>query len=54
MNGKTQLEAMSATVPNLKSRIVMDGVGHYVQQERAAQISAALTDFLRSLPTLSV
>jgi pimeloyl-ACP methyl ester carboxylesterase len=38
------------TLPNLRSKIVMDGVGHCVQQERPVETSGALIDFLRLLP----
>jgi len=36
-------------VPKLRPPIVLPGCGHWTQQERAAEVSAAMIDFLRSL-----
>ncbi len=36
-------------VPNLKDLILIPGAGHWVQQERPAEVNAALIKFLRSL-----
>ena len=36
-------------VPDLRSRITLPGAGHWVQQERPAEVTAALLDFLGSL-----
>ena len=35
-------------VPNLVGRFVLDGCGHWVQQERPEEVDAALIDFLGS------
>ena len=45
--GKTNLEAMSATVPRLEKKIILEGAGHFVQQERAAEVTRELLAFLR-------
>jgi pimeloyl-ACP methyl ester carboxylesterase len=42
---------LSRLVPQLRQTIMLPGCGHWTQQERAAEINAAMIDFLRSLPT---
>ena len=39
----------SALVPKLRSPIMLPGCGHWTQQERAPEVSAAMIDFVRSL-----
>jgi pimeloyl-ACP methyl ester carboxylesterase len=39
----------SALVPKLRPPIMLPGCGHWTQQERAPEVSAAIIDFLRSL-----
>ena len=39
----------SAMVPRLQPPIMLPGCGHWTQQERAPEVSAAMIDFLRSL-----
>jgi len=39
----------SALVPRLRRPIMLPGCGHWTQQERAAEVSAAMIEFLRSL-----
>jgi pimeloyl-ACP methyl ester carboxylesterase len=39
----------SALVPQLRPPIMLPGCGHWTQQERAAEVSAAVIDFLRQL-----
>ena len=36
-------------VPDLRRTIILPGCGHWTQQERAAEVNAAMIDFLRSL-----
>lgn len=38
--------AMPAIVPGLRAQVVLPGAGHWVQQERPAEVNAALLDFL--------
>ncbi|HEY1505011.1 MAG TPA: alpha/beta hydrolase [Stellaceae bacterium] len=38
-----------ALVPKLRPPIMLPGCGHWTQQERASEVSTAMTDFLRSL-----
>jgi pimeloyl-ACP methyl ester carboxylesterase len=37
---------MERVLPNLKQKLIIDGAGHWVQQERAAEVNAALIAFL--------
>jgi pimeloyl-ACP methyl ester carboxylesterase len=39
----------SALVPKLRPPVMLPGCGHWTQQERAAEVSAAMIDFLRQL-----
>ena len=36
-------------VPQLRATIMLPGCGHWTQQERAAEVNAAMIDFLRDL-----
>ena len=45
--GKAPLEAMATSVPNLERKLILDGAGHYIQQERSAEVNKALLEFLR-------
>jgi pimeloyl-ACP methyl ester carboxylesterase len=49
--GEKQLKDLPTTVPGLKRTVLLDGVGHYVQQERPKEVNAALLDFLRETRT---
>jgi len=33
---------------DLRAKIILDGAGHWVQQERPAEVNAALIDFLKN------
>jgi non-specific protein-tyrosine kinase len=43
-----RIERMTEVIPQLHS-IVLAGYGHWVQQERAAEVNAALLEFLQEL-----
>lgn len=43
------ISQQSAMVPKLRPAIMLPGCGHWTQQERAPEVSAAMIDFLRSL-----
>jgi len=45
--GKTQMEAMKTTVPNLQRQLLLEGAGHFVQQERPHVVNETLIQFLR-------
>ncbi|WP_434300905.1 alpha/beta fold hydrolase [Corallococcus exiguus] len=44
------LDPMKALVPRLQDVLVIPGAGHWIQQERPAEVNAALLAFLKSLP----
>ncbi len=39
-------EALAAHVPNLRETVLIEGAGHWIQQERPAEVNAALLGFL--------
>ena len=41
------LEAMKAALPKLRKVVLLPSCGHWVQQERTAEVNAELIDFLR-------
>lgn len=45
---RARLERLPASVPNLRQNLVFPGAGHWIQQERPAEVNAALLEFLRS------
>ncbi|MFI0266643.1 alpha/beta fold hydrolase [Streptomyces luteogriseus] len=44
------IKAYPTTLPGLVSSQILDGCGHWIQQERPAEINRLLTDWLASLP----
>jgi pimeloyl-ACP methyl ester carboxylesterase len=46
--GAKRVADMERVVTNLKGKIILDGAGHWVQQERPGEVNAALIDFLKS------
>ena len=38
-----------AFTPNLKKQMIIPGAGHWIQQERPAEVNQLLIEFLRSL-----
>ncbi|MCL7377793.1 alpha/beta fold hydrolase [Streptomyces sp. 35G-GA-8] len=44
------IAAYPTTLPGLVSSHILDGCGHWVQQERADEVGRLLTDWLRALP----
>jgi pimeloyl-ACP methyl ester carboxylesterase len=47
--GAPAIERFPQTLPNLHRSIILDGCGHWTQQERPAEVNEALLDFLKSL-----
>jgi pimeloyl-ACP methyl ester carboxylesterase len=45
--GQRALEEMDTVVPNLQRKILIEGAGHWIQQERPAEVNAALIEFAR-------
>jgi pimeloyl-ACP methyl ester carboxylesterase len=44
--GRKHVEQMDANVPNLRAKVLIEGGGHWIQQERPAEVNAALLRFL--------
>jgi epoxide hydrolase A/B len=44
------IKAYPSTLPGLVTSRILDGCGHWIQQERPAEINRLLTDWLASLP----
>ena len=42
-------EALDQTVPDLRAKALLPGVGHWIQQERPGEVNRLLIDFLRGL-----
>ena len=40
---------LSKVVPHLRTTLMLPGCGHWTQQERPTEVTAAMIDFLRSL-----
>jgi pimeloyl-ACP methyl ester carboxylesterase len=45
--GAKRVADMERVLPNLRRKLIIDGAGHWIQQERADQVNAALTAFLK-------
>jgi pimeloyl-ACP methyl ester carboxylesterase len=41
------LEQLPTTVPGLKKTLLVPDSGHWIQQQRAAEVNAAILEFLR-------
>ncbi|MCP9626940.1 alpha/beta hydrolase [Rhodopseudomonas palustris] len=48
MSGK-HLAAIERVLPNLKQKLIIDGAGHWIQQEKPAEVNAALIGFLKQV-----
>ena len=46
--GAKRVTELERVLPNLRQRLIIDGAGHWVQQERPAEVNAALIAFLKS------
>jgi pimeloyl-ACP methyl ester carboxylesterase len=49
-SGASALQAMATTVPGLRRRLLIDGAGHFIQQERPQIVNEAILEFLAGLP----
>ncbi len=45
--GAKHVADMERVLPNLKQKLIVDGASHWIQQERAAEVNAALIAFLK-------
>jgi pimeloyl-ACP methyl ester carboxylesterase len=48
---QAQLEAYARTLPACRGVHILEGAGHWVQQERAEEVSALVVGFLNALPS---
>jgi pimeloyl-ACP methyl ester carboxylesterase len=46
---RQQIERLPSLVPNLRQTLMLEDCGHWTQQERPAEVNAALLGFLRAL-----
>jgi pimeloyl-ACP methyl ester carboxylesterase len=49
VTGAKALEQLSANVPGLKRKYLIPATGHWVQQQRASEVNAAVLEFLRRI-----
>lgn len=47
--GAKRVGDMERVVPNLTRKLIIEGAGHWIQQERPAEVNAALIDFLKQV-----
>jgi pimeloyl-ACP methyl ester carboxylesterase len=47
--GEARLREMDGRLGDLRSKLIIDGAGHWIQQERADEVNAALLGFLKGL-----
>jgi pimeloyl-ACP methyl ester carboxylesterase len=45
--GRRALDELDSVVPNLEAKILLEGAGHWIQQERPGEVNAALIAFAR-------
>lgn len=46
---QAQMDAFPKTLPKLRGKHILDGAGHWIQQERAEAVNALLVEFLKGL-----
>jgi len=46
---RTVIDKMSESVPGLRRTLYIEGAGHWIQRERAAEVSDALIAFLKEI-----
>jgi len=49
-SGAAALQALPAMVPGLRRKLIIDGAGHFIQQERPQLVNEAIIEFLGGLP----
>jgi pimeloyl-ACP methyl ester carboxylesterase len=49
-SGASALQALATTVPGLRRKLLIEGAGHFIQQERPQIVNAAILEFLGGLP----
>ena len=48
-SGASALQALAVAVPGLTRKLLIDGAGHFIQQERPLLVNEAILEFLRGL-----
>ncbi|HEX6032028.1 MAG TPA: alpha/beta hydrolase, partial [Tepidiformaceae bacterium] len=43
---RAAVDNLEASVPNVRNKIILPGVGHWTQQERPAEVNEAMIAFL--------
>jgi len=46
--GERALAEIERMVPNIRGKVLIEGAGHWVQQERPAEVNAAIVEFLQA------
>ncbi len=47
--GAKRIKDMDKVLPGLKRKLILEGAGHWIQQERADEVNAALIEFLKQV-----
>jgi pimeloyl-ACP methyl ester carboxylesterase len=45
--GAKRVKELERVLPNLTQKLIIEGAGHWIQQERPHEVNAALIDFVR-------
>ncbi len=45
--GAKRVMELERVLPNLRQKLIIDGAGHWIQQERPDEVNAALIAFLK-------
>ena len=51
-SGAAAVQSLAESVPGLRRKQLIDGAGHFIQQERPQIVNEILLDFLRAQPSL--
>jgi len=51
--GAKRVADMERVLPNLRQKLIIEGAGHWVQQERADEVNAALMAFLKNTTSVA-
>jgi pimeloyl-ACP methyl ester carboxylesterase len=51
LNGAKRISELERVLPNLRQKLIIEGAGHWIQQERPGEVNAALIDFIRGNAT---
>jgi pimeloyl-ACP methyl ester carboxylesterase len=49
-SGASAVQALEAAVPGLRRKLLIEGAGHFIQQERPQIVNEAILEFLAGLP----